>query len=212
MTARDYKAAFGIGLASSVLWFFVLRNVSLSDRGELVAALVALPFAFVAGVALARRIFRGRGFHKLLKFLIVGVLNTAVDFFIFNALIAATGFATGAAVPLFKSLSFACAMLNSYELNRWWTFDAEAGPSRTKREFGSFAAITAVGFLLNVGATSLIIAAMQPPFGITQVRWDNVAAAAATALNLAWNFAGYELFVFNGSKGRRSEITFPNVV
>lgn len=211
MPTRDYKIAFGIGLASSVLWFFVLRHLSLSHEGELVAALVAVPFLFLAGVALAHRWFHGHVFHKIAKFLIVGVLNTGIDFFVFDTLIVSTGLATGAPIALFKSFSFLCALFNSYELNRLWTFDGEAETSRNKREFARFAAVTLVGFFLNVGTTFLIVGLTKPLFGLSQIRWDNVAAVAATALNLIWNFAGYKLFVFR-SKGPISELISPNVL
>ncbi len=208
---RDYKMAFGIGLASSVLWFFVLRHLSLSHEGELVAALVAIPFLFTAAVALAHRWFHGHVFHKIAKFLIVGVLNTGIDFFIFDTLIVSTGLDAGGSIALFKSFSFLCALFNSYEMNRLWTFDGEAAKSRTRREFVSFAVVTLVGFLVNVGITFFIVDAMKPLFGLSQIRWDNVAAVAATVLSLGWNFIGYKLFVFT-SKGRSSDITSPNVI
>lgn len=211
MPTRDYKTAFGIGLVSAVLWFFVLRHLSLAHEGELVAALVAVPFLFVAGVALAHRWFHGHVFHKIAKFLMVGALNTGIDFFVFDTLIVWTGFATGMPIALFKSCSFLCALFNSYELNRLWTFDSEAASSRTRREFVSFAAVTLVGFLVNVGTTFFIIDSMRPLFGLSQIRWDNAAAVVATALSLAWNFVGYRLFVFT-AKGSPSDIITPNVI
>ncbi len=211
MHAHDYKIAFVIGVASSVLWFFVLRHLSLLSEGELVAAIVAIPFLFLAGIALVHRFFRSHVFHKATKFLMVGVLNTGIDFFVFDTLIAWTGHDQGIAITLFKSFSFFCALFNSYELNRLWTFDGEAEPSRTRQEFGRFAAITVVGFLVNVGTTSGIVAAIHPLFGLSQIRWDNVAAAGATVLNLVWNFVGYKLFVFK-SKGRKPSITSLNAI
>ncbi len=211
MVKRDYKIASAIGLASSVLWFFVLRHLSLFPEGKLIAGVVAIPFLFLVAVALAHRLFHSHAFHKFVKFLMVGVLNTGIDFFIFNTLIAATGFDKGTPVALFKSLSFLCALFNSYELNRAWTFGAESAPSRTKPEFARFVAITVVGFLINVGTTSLVVNTMASPFGLSQIRWDNIAAIVATALNLVLNFIGYKLFVFT-SKGKESAIISPNVI
>ncbi len=210
MPARDYKMALGIGLAASVLWFFVFRHLSLA-RGETFAALAAIPLLSVLGVALAHRWFHGHVFHKFAKFLIVGVLNTGVDFFVFDTLIVLTGSATGMPIVAFKSFSFLCALFGSYELNRIWTFDGEAAYSRTRKEFMRFAAVTLVGFLVNVGTTALIVGVMRPPLGFSQIRWDNVAAVAATALNLIWNFAGYKLFVFR-SKGRPLDLASSHAV
>lgn len=211
MNLREYRTPFFVGVASSVLWLFVLKNLNLFGRGELVGVAIAIPVLFVLAAFLAVRFFHGHIFHKLLKFLIVGVLNTGIDFFIFNTLIALTAIETGAFITVFKSISFVCALFNSYELNRLWTFDGEASDGRSKQEFMRFAAITIIGFLINVGITSLIIATIRPAFGFSQVRWDNVAAAAATGLNLLWNFAGYKAFVFK-SKGRASDLTSPNVI
>ncbi|HUC01467.1 MAG TPA: GtrA family protein [Candidatus Paceibacterota bacterium] len=209
MNKRDYTIAFIVGLASSVFWYFVLRNLSLHSEGELVAAIALIPFAFLAIVALAHRFFSSHNFHKAAKFLIVGVLNSGIDFFVFNMLIAVTGHETGGTIVLFKSTSFVCAMINSYELNRFWTFSGEAEEAHTRREFGRFAIITVVGFLVNVGTTTLIVAFAHPAFGLSQVRWDNVAAVAATALNLIWNFAGYKLFVF---RSKDPNMISPNVI
>lgn len=211
MKLREYRTPFLVGVASSVLWFFVLMHLSLLTEGELIAVIVAIPFVFVGGSALIERFFRGHVFHKMTKFLIVGVLNTGIDFFIFNTLIVATGADTGAPVALFKSISFICALVNSYELNRLWTFDDASGGKRSKAEFIRFTVITVIGFFVNVGTTFALVAAFRAPLGLSQIRWDNVAAAAATALNLVWNFIGYKMFVFT-SKGRTSDLTSPNVI
>ncbi len=201
MDLREYRTAFIVGAVSGVLWFFVLAHLSLLAEGELIAAVAALPILFVLGIALARRRFTGRMAHKLAKFLMVGVLNTGIDFFVFDTLIVLTGRAAGTPLIAFKSLSFVLALVNSYELNRRWTFDAEAAPQRTKSEFSRFAVITVVGFLVNVGTTFAVATAFRPLFGMSQIRWDNVAAVIATALNLAWNFVGYKLFVFRADGG-----------
>lgn len=197
--ARDYKIAFGIGVASSVLWFFALGHLGLLSMSRLLDAVIAIPLLFILGVALAQRFFKGHIFHKIVKFLIVGVLNTGIDFFVFNALIILTGIDSGAFVVLFKSISFIFAIFNSYELNRLWTFDDESAPVRNKQEFIRFVTITVASFLVNVGTTTVIANMVHPIFGMSQVRWDNVAAAIATLLNFILNFTGYKLFVFTST-------------
>ena len=193
---RDYKFAVGAGLVASILWFFVLSHLAIAGEGVLIAGLLALPLVFVIAIGLAHSIFKKGMVHKGIKFLIVGVLNTGIDFFIFNALIAYTGINSGSWVLTFKSISFVVALMNSYEMNRLWTFDAESAEKRSKEEFSRFATITLTSFLVNVGATALIANFIHPLFGLSQVRWDNVAAAVATILNLISNFIGYKLYVF----------------
>lgn len=194
--ARDYKIAFGLGVASSLLWFFVLEHLALFSMSKLLVVVVAIPVFFILGVSLAHRFFTNHILHKMPKFLIVGILNTGIDFFIFNAFIVMTGIGTGIFVLVFKSISFLFALLNSYELNRLWTFDDGAAPSRNKEEFIRFVAITFASFLINVGTTAIIANMIHPLFGMSQVRWDNVAAGVATILNFILNFTGYKLFVF----------------
>jgi putative flippase GtrA len=195
-TRRDYTIAFWIGLISSMVWFFALGHLALLSQGKLAVAVLLLPVFFVVSIAANRKIFKSPLIHKGIKFLIVGILNTGIDFFIFNTLIAFTGIDNGIFVLVFKSISFLIALLNSYELNRWWTFD-KAAASRNKKEFARFLGVTLISFLVNVGATAIIANVFHPLFGMSQVRWDNVAALAATGLNLVLNFIGYKLFVFN---------------
>lgn len=59
-------------------------------------------------------------FFKLIKFGITGVMNTLVDFAVFMLL-------THIGVNLYFSqvISYGCGMLNSYIVNRSWTFKAK---------------------------------------------------------------------------------------
>lgn len=57
---------------------------------------------------------------KFIKFAITGVLNTAVDAAIFTVLIN-----FGANVYLAQTAGYTCGMLNSYLINRSWTFKSE---------------------------------------------------------------------------------------
>jgi putative flippase GtrA len=211
MRTRDYRLTSIIGAVSGALWFFILMDLGLFSLALRIAIGIAVPLLCLGAVFVARRLFHGRTFHKFVKFALVGLLNTAIDLSIFDLLILATGVATGWwPITIFKSVGFIAALWNSYELNRQWTFDGDAAPSRTRRELAAFVVITVVGFLLNVSATSFI-ANFTPPLGLSQVRWDNVAAIIATALNLVWNFVGYQIFVFN-AKGRKESIISPNVI
>ena len=59
-------------------------------------------------------------FFKLIKFGITGVMNTLVDFVVFMLL-------THVGLNLYFSqvVSYSCGMLNSYIVNRSWTFKAK---------------------------------------------------------------------------------------
>jgi putative flippase GtrA len=147
-------------------------------------------------VATANRLFHRQLAHKLAKFVMAWVLDTGVDFFVFDMLISVAGLEKGVTVPAFKKVAFLFDLLNDYGLNRLWTFDGEAERSRTGQELLRFVIITLSCLLVNLGTTWLLMNSTTPLFGLSQVRWDNVTAVAPTASNFVWIFAGYKLFVF----------------
>ena len=59
-------------------------------------------------------------FSKLVKFGITGVMNTLVDFVVFLLLTN-----IGVAIYLAQVVSYSCGMLNSYIVNRSWTFKSK---------------------------------------------------------------------------------------
>ena len=64
--------------------------------------------------------FLVREFFKLVKFGITGIMNTLVDFAVFMLLTNA-----GVAIYFAQVVSYSCGMLNSYIVNRSWTFKSK---------------------------------------------------------------------------------------
>ena len=62
-----------------------------------------------------------------IKFILVGILNTAIDFGALNLLILLTGITGGWAIVPLNTISFLCAATNSYFLNKFWTFKVRGG-------------------------------------------------------------------------------------
>lgn len=60
---------------------------------------------------------------KFLKFGITGVMNTAVDFVVYTLLISLCGMG----LYVSQVISYCCGMLNSYIVNRKWTFSTKNG-------------------------------------------------------------------------------------
>ena len=60
---------------------------------------------------------------KLVKFGITGVMNTSVDFLVYTLLV--SFFSMGLYVS--QIISYSCGMLNSYVVNRKWTFSTQNG-------------------------------------------------------------------------------------
>ena len=133
-------------------------------------------------------------FRQLGRFAIVGILNTVLDFAVLNLLIVGSGIVEGAAASAFKGVSFTVAVINSYYWNKYWTFEFK---EKVNREFLQFFVVSAVGFVLNVAAFSIVVNVIGPVGSIT---WANLGALAGTFTGLAWNFIGYKFIVFKPKK------------
>jgi putative flippase GtrA len=132
------------------------------------------------------------------KFVIVGIINTVIDFGVLNLLMLATDIATGAWYAVFKGISFLAAVTNSYFMNRFWTFKG-TGQQNKGKEFAQFFAVSCVGFAINVGIASLVVNVIAGQLGslaISDKLWANLGAATATAASMVWNFVGYKFIVF----------------
>ena len=139
---------------------------------------------------------KSKNFSQVLKFIVVGVLNTAIDLAVLNFLIFVfhTG-QTGFNYALFKAISFLAALINSYLMNRSWTFTGGGSRNPGYIEFGQFFGISVIGLGINVVAASAFIGLIHPLFGLSAF-WPSIAALAGTAFGLIWNFIGYKYFVF----------------
>ncbi len=116
------------------------------------------------------------GKHRMIfrRFSTVGLINTAIDFGIFWALTHLADFWIWTA----HILSFFCAVLNSYLLNKYWTFGHRERPKA--REFRNFMIVVMVGFFLSLG----VIYAFENAIGLY------AAKAVSIVLTIMWNYFG----------------------
>lgn len=132
------------------------------------------------------------------KFILVGILNTLIDLGVLNLLMFVTNIASGLWFSVFKGISFITAVINSYILNRAWTFKG-VGQENKGKEFLQFFIVSLVGFGINVGVASLVvnvIAGQIACLGFSPKIWANVGAISATFCSMVWNFIGYKFLVF----------------
>lgn len=131
---------------------------------------------------------------QFIKFLLVGLLNTGIDFGILNLLMFSTGITSGLGYTLFKAISFICAVINSYICNKRWTF--QKGKSFEKKEFSKFLIISIFAFSINVATASVLVNFTKPVFGISPYIWANISALVAAGFTTLINFFGYKYLVF----------------
>jgi putative flippase GtrA len=131
---------------------------------------------------------------QFIKFLLVGVLNTGIDFGVLNLLMFSTGITSGIYYSVFKAISFTCGVTNSYIWNKRWTF--KKGKSLEKKEFSKFFIISLMAFGVNIGVASILVNTIGPVGGISPYVWANISALAAAGFTTLINFFGYKYLVF----------------
>jgi len=149
-------------------------------------------------------------FAQFFRFGFVGVFNTAIDIVILNTLMSFTGITAGIFFSVFKGTSFLAATVNSYFMNKYWTF--KDSNKKTVAEASQFLFVSVIGIIINIGVASLVVNFISPISfilkpanylisfsGITlnnaQI-WGNIAALTASFSSMFWNFFGYKLIVF----------------
>jgi putative flippase GtrA len=115
-----------------------------------------------------------------LRFATVGVTNTLLSTAVFAAL-----FHFGVHYLLGSALAFALGALNSYTLNRRWTFRSRAarGP-----ELARFVCVQGVGLLANLALLAGLVELAGIPHVLAQVLAFPVASVLTFALSRQWAF------------------------
>lgn len=137
-----------------------------------------------------------RVIKQFAKFVIVGGINTGIDFLVLNTLIYVTGIEAGSRLFILNSISFSVAVMNSYFMNKYWTFQDKTKTEQATIKFSAFFIISIIGLLINGAVLTSITTHIPPFFNLSAVMWANIAKLFATGFSLVWNFIGYKLFVF----------------
>lgn len=116
------------------------------------------------------------------KFGVVGVINTAVDFVVFGALFYWGGLPLLAA----NSLAVSAGALNSYLLNKYWTFTDRTRGREAIRAAALFIALTLIGMAIAnaaIWALSFLVPVLM-------------AKLLSIAITMLWNYTTYRRFVY----------------
>ena len=131
-------------------------------------------------------------YARLLRFVLIGAVNTLVDWTVLNIEILALGERGGLfSYPVYKAISFSVAVINSYVFNKRWVFKSNA---EDKRALLSFAFVSIIGLGLNVLAASAVMSVSRCSGHF--VLCANLGAVAGSWAAFAWNYIGYAVFVF----------------
>lgn len=116
------------------------------------------------------------------RFILVGIINTAIDFALFNLLFYELGFA----LLLANLLAWLAAFSVGFLLNRNWTFAQVAGDSDAKGQFLRY--LLTAGSALALASASIWFAALVMP------AW--VAKIVAIGITFVWSFTLSRLWVW----------------
>lgn len=92
---------------------------------------------------------------QILRFVAIGVLNTALDFVILNFISKSLGITSGFQLGTVNVVGFAAAMVQSYFWNRHWTFDAQ----QTADVLKNFIRLVVVGGIGGIGFIAVLAGA-----------------------------------------------------
>lgn len=145
---------------------------------------------------------------QFLRFVVVGFINTAIDFGILNLEMWIFSIYRGWPVFVFNVISFAIASTNSFFWNRLWAFKYK-GEERAVFQYAQFIFVTIIGMGINSSIVYLGTTVVSAHFGLSVGLWANAVKVVATAVSLIWNFIGYKFFVFN-KKGKVVSNVSPN--
>ncbi len=132
-------------------------------------------------------------YKKILLFGLIGGVNTAIDFAIFNALIYFLGLGYAWYYPLFKGLSFTIACVNSYLMNAHFTFSQE---KKSVNSFSQFFVVTSVGMAINILIATLLFNFIKD-FDLHLLIKVNLPVVIATFVSMVWNFVIYNYVIFS---------------
>lgn len=134
---------------------------------------------------------------KRVRFILVGGLNTLVDFTLYTTLRL-----FGVDLFIANFISTSCGMTLSYTLNRNFTFKTSS--NKKKREIVLFLVVTAFGLWVIQPIT---IAIFQPIIGNIDSKLfaTLIPKILATILSLIWNYFMYSRLVFVKEKTEKNE-------
>lgn len=136
----------------------------------------------------------GSGIIQFIKFGIVGISNTAVDWVMFYVL---TSYALGDYRSLAKAISFMVAVLNSYLWNTIWTFRREY--QKVGSDTGAKSAIFVKFFVVSLigwGVNVLVYSWAAKSVGYQIFNRDLVPLILASAAAIVWNFFANKLWTY----------------
>ena len=121
---------------------------------------------------------------QIIRFFLVGILNTTVDACVYF-LLTRWVWVLPAARPLAKGISYTTGIVNSFFWNKTWTFKSRVD---TRRAFFPFVIVNLLAIGLNSGVMHLALASLGLP--------ELGALVLATGVTFLWNFVTSKFLIY----------------
>jgi putative flippase GtrA len=144
---------------------------------------------------------RSRTLRQMLRFSLVGGVNTVVDLLFLNSLLLLFPTTSALMLLLYNSLAYSLGALNSFLLNKFWTF-GHRQPT-TRRELGRFI-LTTLGGIVWSNSILWLASSVLHPLLINPTLWANASKVFAIAGTACISYLGMRLWVFV-SKGQKEQ-------
>ena len=138
-----------------------------------------------------QQIARRRGVRQLVKFGLVGLSSTLVNFAVLNLMLIVLHQNRYVAV----TVAFLVSVVNGYIWNKRWTFrDVQAKAVHT--QFTQFLLVNLVSWGLDLLFVRLISVPLETELHVSMVKATNLAQLVATGVLVFWNFFANRLWTF----------------
>ncbi len=148
--------------------------------------------------------------REISSFGLVGLLNTAINFGILNALMLLTHRQQSFWLIVFNGCAFMGGVVNSYLLNTHYTFRTHHKRSLwDARLFARFLGATLSGLAINTAVIWLTLPLLAHVGNADAINRSllaiNISKATATLISLCWNYGVMKRWVYNNRIGKKHE-------
>lgn len=119
---------------------------------------------------------------QFIKFCIVGAIGTVIDMGVFTLIL----YTTSLNILIISTISFACAVVNNFMLNKAWTFKDKS--RRRKTQFIKFAGVSLVSLAFRLPTLYVLVSYFS--------LWEPAANFIAILVATIVNFIGNKLWTF----------------
>lgn len=122
---------------------------------------------------------------QFIKFSLIGILNTGLHYVVFICLFRFVGIHYLVA----SAIGYGVGLINSFMLNRRWTFSITGG--RKERDFCRFVVVNIAALAINIGSLKYLVQDIKIIPEISQI--------IAIGFSMSINFLGNKFWTFRGA-------------